>query len=223
MYRKWHALVLALVVVGWLLAFGGQGSADQILAEFDVFSVTASWYPSLLQEGKEWVAQTFEATASGTVYSVDLVLGSQPENNPDNLPLKVQIRTTYEAGFNGIVPSDTVISEGSIAYDDNQFSTSYSWKRISLSSADLNAGDMYAVVVKTDCETDEAYKWYGKWKSGTDLYPDGREVILLTGGQWNFSAGDLGFRVNGPVPEPGTVVLLGLGGTGLLLYRRRRR
>ena len=224
MGRQRFFMVLVVVVVGWVLVPAGRVAADQVIAEFDVFDYTGSWFVSPLHDSQEWIAQTFKATTSARADSVDLVLESDPANNPDNLPLRVQLRTTYVASYNGIVPSDNIIAEGSIAHDDSRFTGSLTWKNIDLTPVDLVAGESYAIVIKTDNLTDEAYDWYGKWQSGQDPYPDGREVIMLTVGQWNFSSGDLAFRVNSSVvPEPCTMVLLSLGGAGLLLHRRHRR
>ncbi|KPJ53270.1 MAG: hypothetical protein AMS16_05450 [Planctomycetes bacterium DG_58] len=221
MLKRHYAVAVAVLVV-WVFVCGGRAPADEILAEFDVFSVSGSWYGAVLYDGAEWMAQTFEAAATGTATSVDLVLESLPGNNPDNLPLRIELRTTYTDGYNGIVPSDNVIAQGSIAHDDSRFTGAYEWINIELTPAELNVGEMYAVVIKTDEQTDDAYEWKSKWKSGVDFYPPGRQVILLTGDQWNFS-GDLAFRVRGTVvPEPATMVLVSLGGAGLLLRRRRR-
>ncbi|HUW58371.1 MAG TPA: PEP-CTERM sorting domain-containing protein [Planctomycetota bacterium] len=222
MCEKWYVAVLAVVMVGWVLVCGGRASADEIIAEFDVFSSSGSWSPSVLYDGAQWMAQTFTAAATGTAYSVDLALVSNVENNPDNLPLRVQLRTTYDSGANGILPTNTIIAQGSIAHDNSGIAGTSDWTNIPLSPADLSVGTMYAVVIKTDNMTDDAYRWYGKWVSGTDLYPGGRAVIKLEeSGQYNFG-GDLGFRVNGAIPEPATMVLLSLGGVGVLLCRRRR-
>jgi hypothetical protein len=210
--------VLVLVLAcGWFCL----PARAYVMGEFDYFNEPGNLSSLYLNDAENYVAQTFLCERDGAVTVVDLVLQSYPANNPGSVPLTVQLRTTYDSGINGILPTNTVLATGQIAHD--QCAGLGDWSHITMSAADLFAGQTYAIAIKTDPKVDEAYKWYGRWTPGSDPYPPGRTCIYYpgSGGYFNFLVNsDLGFRVNG-VPEPATIGLMALG--VLPLLRRKRR
>jgi hypothetical protein len=67
--------------------------------------------------------------------------------------------------------------------------------------------------------TDGADIFSGAFNTGVDGIFDGLNNDLVLGGQVNFGTA----TVNAPIPEPGTVSLLGLGLVGLVVAGRRNR
>lgn len=84
----------------------------------------------------------------------------------------------------------------------------------------LNAGTQYWLVgVEPDANTEQAWMWAYQDQQG----PFAFNQLGSNQGPWNQYTGTVGgFRVDGGVPEPGTLVLLGSGILGLTGMLRRK-
>lgn len=221
---------LALTAAGLCAGLSGLQTAHaDIIAQFDFFSAPGSTYIQPFYPNY-FIDQTFTTTQAGIVNSVDMTITSVTENNPQNLPLDVSIQPLTTGGLNGPQPTGTILSSGSIGYNDSQFGSPFiQYVNIPMTPTTLLAGQTYALVATVGTGPDtyppEAYDWYSKSENDRngnpiDLYPGGQEAISQDGITYGQQPNqDLPFRI-GSVPEPTSLVLFGLVGLGL---RRRAR
>jgi hypothetical protein len=206
-----HIIILSCV-------FCAPVKAGLTLAEYD--PSTGTIYSNDLYDSEIFMGQTFKPVITGPAISLDLSLESYPNNNPDSVPLTIQIRPAYVENFVDHKVTDTILAEGTIAFDDPQFSdTSTYWVNIDIPDVTLTAGSLYGIIILTSPATDMAYAW----SSRGSAYTDGRAFIKYPGSPpiYNYFGSDLRFRVN-TVPAPGALLLGGLG-AGLVGWMRRRR
>ncbi|HVL70001.1 MAG TPA: PEP-CTERM sorting domain-containing protein [Vicinamibacterales bacterium] len=219
----------SVLLVAALLALPRPATADPITvtAQFTTTSPTGGGGygfggPVLLTE----MAQSFIAQVTGTLVSVDLLLSRpQPElgtgtlsatiySAPAGAPVGAALAAQVVSGF--LVPTGHTGS----------------WVRISGFMVPVAAGQSYAIALAGTSN----FLWFGL--TG-DLYADGTrsqqfydstgEVIMPwrihpeETGDLNFRAWvDLGTAEPDPVPEPGTLGLIALGGLVLARTRARR-
>lgn len=168
------------------------------------------------------VGQTFKATTTATVTNVLASVHSiywydqteAQKHNPNSIPLTFNIYNTTQETVNGVQPTGPALSTGSIAWNiPGDISGS-----VSMTPAVLQEGTTYILTASAP-GTDQAYAWYtGK------TYADGYETIYWTGyGTFVRQSYDLQFQVNGVVPEPSSMVLLGVGGLAMFASGLRSR
>jgi len=82
-----HLVILSCV-------FCAPVKAGLTLAEYD--PPTGTVYSDYLYDDMIFMGQTFKPVMTGPAVSLDLSLESYPNNNPDSVPLTIQLRTAYE-------------------------------------------------------------------------------------------------------------------------------
>lgn len=221
---------LLLIVAAISVMAGASAASAGIIAQFDAFNSAGTWYEQPFYTNY-YIAQTFTTTAAGMVNSVDMPLSSVAANNPDHLPLNVSIQPLGPDTINGRQPTGTILSSGSIAYNDPQFSGfSLIWINIPLTPAtQLAAGQTYALVATVgspgDTYPNQAYNWFSKSEKDVhnnpvDLYPGGQLAVNSSDVYAQQPNQDVAFRINA-LPEPTGLAVLCVGAAGLLLKRRR--
>ena len=166
----------------------------------------------------DW-SQTFKVGATGTLTSVDLLIGAQSTVNAN---LLVDIRTTVagvpstpDVGTNILgtmtVASGTLVNVPAFASID-----------LSGSSISVMSGDVLAIVLRST-STGGNYLWGGTTADG---YADGAARFRISNWTTSSSFGDLAFKtyvdsMDQQIPEPSTLLLL-VAGVGAIVYLRRR-
>jgi hypothetical protein len=197
--------MFALVSLACLLTFALPASADTI----DQQSGFTAGFSGLSLGGGGFLAQTFTAGVNATLTGVSIAsfgFGG---------PFTLSIYDTQASG----APGTTLLASTTVGAS-NSFGVQITFPVGFAQSA----GTTYAIVLQVAGAASPAWVLAG---SG-DQYSGGQGYFSVDGVNWSpltsaSSAGDFTFQtyVN-PVPEPGTLALLGSGVAGIWLRRRRK-
>jgi hypothetical protein len=145
-------LMLAMAVA-FVVAMPQPASAKGKLDQQQPNRDPSSLYSMSAGSLNDALAQTFTAGISGTLDTVELILGRQ--GDPGDL--EVQIRTT-ETTADGTVPTQTVL--GTSVITSSQVSTSLRRIRIPI-QATVSAGTEYAIVLLSPSATEDSHYQVG--------------------------------------------------------------
>lgn len=165
-------------------------------------------------------AQTFTNGITGTLTRVDVIIGADVAQSGD---LYFDVRPTVggrPVENNAASLIDIVIPRESLPTLGRE-----DWVEIDVSSFALavTAGDLLAIVLRDPESTGQRFFSFS-WLEGNGGpgYPRGKAFGRTAGVGWDANDNDHGFRTFvEPIPEPSTVLLLGLGLAGLATSRRR--
>jgi hypothetical protein len=158
------------------------------------------------------LAQTFTAGYSMQLHHIEVQMDAW--SDPPTYPTTVEIRATVSGMPTGAVLGSVYVPDG----------FAWGWDSIDFLSDNvfLTAGNMYAIVFWNNDPNNEVNTTNAvsiAWSP--NAYTAG-ELLGNTGSGWsadNPGVGDMAFRTY-MIPEPGTALLVGLG--GLVVLRKRR-
>lgn len=202
-------VVAAMFIVA--LAVAAASAETQVAAQFDYFTASGGvwmqpFYPNYV------IAQTFVATISGTVHSVDATVQRNFSGDPSGVPISFEIRSVYDSGWNGWQPDFAVaaLSTGSVSADDPLLNDWFiNWVNVPMTAYELVAGQRYAVVATAHGSygATEGYDWYANGFDGS-AYPDGNLLVGYAGDPILANQEyDLPFRINVTVAPPSALAI----------------
>jgi len=216
-------LLLALTFIASVARAAGPDSLDQSY----VVDQSGGYRSYILVAGVR-DAQTFRVGTSGLLSQVDVQVdawsGYPP--NPDLLtsPLFLTINTVLPGG----APSATILASVAIPPDQVPRYSPPNLVSVDLTAANIQvtAGQNLAIVLScnlpappTGQPPEANYGWLSLGENG---YADGSGWYSYQANQWLRQEYDFGFQTYVvPVPEPSSLVLLGLGSVATLICRRR--
>jgi len=126
-----------------------------------------------------WLVQTFTVGISGSLTQVEVWNFISYAFNPPDAPLIIEL---YET--NGVTPVRTALASVSIPIPDVGTNPFFDRTVADFSSFSLNvsAGDLLAIVLRTESTLPGAFDWWGSIDGSTDFYPGGGAYVSSDGG-----------------------------------------
>ncbi len=207
--------------LGSVMILASAASADMVIAE-NVLPDDGQNFAARIMETSTY-AQTFTASAGGTLSTVELPLAAPLSGNRVD-PLLIHI---WGVDANGEPDMSNVLATRKL-YQEDLLTDVYTLDFVSIDFLDANVeltqGEQYSIGASSLTGTaPNWYLWTSRGVFGDDLYSGGQLYFNqgLLGGPWFTNApDDAQFRVS-VVPAPATLALL-LGGVSTVCTRRRR-